>query len=268
MAALGPASPAWAGRRHGPGGLRSPAGAHRLLGNSLLKQARWRRPVRSKSLEALLAGARREGLATGEVASIWARLSGCADGGLVEEPEVRQTLLQLAESLEGRDLDELGPRELADILQAWGALRFRVPGPLEAVCANAQKRVVEFDAQALAQALGGLGRLGFTHEGLLEAACGQLAARPHDFKARDLAAAIYALGRLRFRRTWALRAVCEHATGCVSDFSPQEFSDLVYGLWLLQYKHKGLLGAACQHTPGEFADFKPRGLAAAVYALS
>jgi len=181
--------------------------------------------------------------------------------------DVHQGLRKLANSLDGRDLNEFSPRELANILYAWGITSFQRAKLLKKIVNHIEGRLDEFDTQGLSNVVYALGRLGFVQDQFLDLFCLQVDRKLADFSSQEIANVLYSLGRLDFKNEDFLTAVCDHVQYRLNEFSAQELTNSVYALHRLNFRYPPFLKAACTHGAAQLPRFNPQNIANFVYAL-
>jgi len=184
-------------------------------------------------------------------------------------PEVRMLMRRLVAAVEVRQVEEFSPREVANIMYAWGVLKYQRGPLLRAFCDDAIRRMGEYDDQGLANVVYALGRLKTPHKPLLEAVGDEVPRRleTETFGNQELVNIVYAFSRLGFRHEGLLRAVSKNVAPRLQEFKPQELSNMLFAMSILQFRHRGFLDAMCDHIPRRLKSFTQQNLENVVYAV-
>lgn len=203
------------------------------------------------------------------IATAWHRLAKFAQVELdgVPDARVKEGARRLAAELEKRDPAEFRPRELANLLYAWGLLRFQRASLLLSVCGHIERRLDEFEAPDISQVVHALGLLGFQHDGLLNAVSDKVPGRLRDFKSQELASTVYSMGRLGWKHEDFLTAASIHMLRHFREFNAQEISNVLLAMSRLGFRDEEFLRQVCDQMKKRLREFNPQNLANTAFAL-
>ena len=193
-------------------------------------------------------------------------------GGRGEE----EALLQQLQDLTGPTVQEMGERQVANVIHSMATLhesgRMIVDDALAGKLLDRAKATAgDFEPQGVANLLWALSTMGVKPEpGLLEAMQGRAIATARGFTAEGVANLVQALSNMGVTpEPGLLEAMQGRAIATVGSFNPQNVVNLVWALSTMGFKPDRALMESMQGRAIKTAgDFKPQNIANLVWALS
>lgn len=258
-----------AGGGHGKARLRSPD-AWRTFPAKVTPKKRQSQLVKTRHYEEvidiIMDAEHLDEWPTINIATAWHRMAKHARGP-VDNSAFRGAEKRLAEAISRMDFWSFSPRELGNIVYAWGVTKYKPERLMRNICSHVSYRLLEFEAQGVSNVLFAMGVLGYSHQELQKAVCKQVPQRLHEFKPQELTVTVYALSRLGHRDPEFLELIAEHVQHRVDEFNAQEVSNLVYAYKILDFKHTGMLTAVCDNIRTRLGELNPQNIANLVYSL-
>lgn len=166
------------------------------------------------------------------------------------------------------DLRWLNAFDLSNIVYSLGLLNFRHAGFLREVCAHVPSRMAEFSAQGLSNTVYSLAQLHFHHAPFLQAICAHLHSRLGEFHPQGISNTVYALGQFNHRDTGLCLAICIHAAPRLHSFNGQSVTNTLDGFARVGYQSTAFLLTVCRHVPQRVGNLNAGDIASIAYEVA